>query len=255
MRSRSRARSSGSSSMPAVSWRTRTSAGWRTSWSTWPSTGPAPSPGRSSSRISRSIGMRFGPDVNAYTNFDETVYMLTVPTDAPGVLARGIDILEEWATGITFDSSADRAGAWRDPRGVENRSGRGEPDPESAVPDHSAVQPLSRPHADRNGGVLARLRPRRTSTLLHRLVSARPDVGDRRRRLRSRGDRGDDPGTLRADPSRCRSPAAAGIRGSGAPADLRDRHHRPGSDLFHRLAVPEEAADRLAGSERCSCSG
>src|SRR5690606_36385264 len=28
-----------------------------------------------------SIGMRFGPDVNAYTSFDETVYMLTLPTD------------------------------------------------------------------------------------------------------------------------------------------------------------------------------
>ncbi len=51
-----------------------------------------------------SIGMRFGPDVNAYTSFDETVYMLTVPTDASDVLARGIDILEEWATAITFDS-------------------------------------------------------------------------------------------------------------------------------------------------------
>ena len=28
------------------------------------------------------IGMRFGPDLNAYTGFDETVYMLTVPTDS-----------------------------------------------------------------------------------------------------------------------------------------------------------------------------
>ena len=27
-----------------------------------------------------SIGMRFGADLNAYTSFDETVYMLTVPT-------------------------------------------------------------------------------------------------------------------------------------------------------------------------------
>ena len=27
-----------------------------------------------------SIGSRFGPDVNAYTSFDETVYMLEVPT-------------------------------------------------------------------------------------------------------------------------------------------------------------------------------
>src|SRR5438874_13018102 len=30
-----------------------------------------------------SLGMRFGPDVNAYTSFDETVYELTVPTDKP----------------------------------------------------------------------------------------------------------------------------------------------------------------------------
>ena len=29
-----------------------------------------------------SIGMQFGPEVNAYTGFDETVYMLQVPTDS-----------------------------------------------------------------------------------------------------------------------------------------------------------------------------
>ena len=28
-----------------------------------------------------SIGMKFGPDLNAYTSFDETVYMLQVPVD------------------------------------------------------------------------------------------------------------------------------------------------------------------------------
>lgn len=50
-----------------------------------------------------SIGMRFGPDVNAYTSFDETVYLLQVPTDRAGSLERGIDILDDWAHGITFD--------------------------------------------------------------------------------------------------------------------------------------------------------
>ncbi|HEX6927052.1 MAG TPA: insulinase family protein [Longimicrobiaceae bacterium] len=50
------------------------------------------------------IGMRFGPDVNAYTSFDETVYLLTVPTDSAGVLDTGLQILEDWATGISFDS-------------------------------------------------------------------------------------------------------------------------------------------------------
>lgn len=51
-----------------------------------------------------SIGMRFGPDINAYTSFDETVYMLTLPTDSAGVLETGLQILEEWATSIAFDS-------------------------------------------------------------------------------------------------------------------------------------------------------
>jgi zinc protease len=44
-------------------------------------------------------GMRFGPDVNAYTSFDETVYMMTLPTDSARFLETGLDILEDWATG------------------------------------------------------------------------------------------------------------------------------------------------------------
>ncbi len=35
-----------------------------------------------------SIGARLGPHVNAYTGFDETVYMLDVPTDKPEVVNR-----------------------------------------------------------------------------------------------------------------------------------------------------------------------
>ena len=50
-----------------------------------------------------SLGMRFGPDINASTSFDETLYMLMVPTDRPGTLERGLDILEDWAGGIAFD--------------------------------------------------------------------------------------------------------------------------------------------------------
>jgi zinc protease len=50
-----------------------------------------------------SIGMRFGADLNAYTDFDETVYMLQVPTDSLRPLATAIQILEDWAHGVTFD--------------------------------------------------------------------------------------------------------------------------------------------------------
>ncbi|HYC52752.1 MAG TPA: insulinase family protein [Gemmatimonadaceae bacterium] len=51
------------------------------------------------------IGMRFGPDVNAYTSFDETVYMITVPTDSIALLRQGLRILGDWAQGVTFDST------------------------------------------------------------------------------------------------------------------------------------------------------
>jgi zinc protease len=52
-----------------------------------------------------SVGMRFGADLNAFTSFDETVYMLTVPTDSAGVLSTGIEILADWASGQTFDTT------------------------------------------------------------------------------------------------------------------------------------------------------
>ena len=51
-----------------------------------------------------SIGMRFGPDLNAYTSFDETVYMLQVPTDSAQVVTQAFRILEDWASGILFEA-------------------------------------------------------------------------------------------------------------------------------------------------------
>tara|TARA_R110002096_G_scaffold361075_3_gene554150 strand:+ start:44846 stop:47713 length:2868 start_codon:yes stop_codon:yes gene_type:complete len=50
-----------------------------------------------------SIGMSFGADVNAYTSFDETVYMLQVPTDSKETLTKGLDILHEWSHAISLD--------------------------------------------------------------------------------------------------------------------------------------------------------
>ncbi|MBX6333024.1 MAG: insulinase family protein, partial [Gemmatimonadaceae bacterium] len=65
-------------------------------------------------------GMSFGADLNARTTPDETVYMLTVPTDDPQVLAQGLTVLHDWASGgITIDSAevvAERGvvlGEWR----------------------------------------------------------------------------------------------------------------------------------------------
>ncbi len=50
-----------------------------------------------------SIGMKFGPDLNAYTSFDQTVYQLQVPTDDPKFVDKGFSILHEWAQDIAFD--------------------------------------------------------------------------------------------------------------------------------------------------------
>ncbi|HJU43781.1 MAG TPA: insulinase family protein [Vicinamibacterales bacterium] len=49
-----------------------------------------------------SIGARFGPHVNAYTAFDETVYMLEIPTDREGYLEKGMLVLHDFATGISL---------------------------------------------------------------------------------------------------------------------------------------------------------
>ena len=70
-----------------------------------------------------SLGMRFGADINAYTSFDETVYMLTVPTDKPEAMDRAFQVLEDWAHNVSFDAAEIEK-----ERGVvleEWRSGRG----------------------------------------------------------------------------------------------------------------------------------
>ena len=51
------------------------------------------------------VGMRFGADLNASTSFDETVYMLQVPTDSARVVRTALDILEDWAHAVTFDTA------------------------------------------------------------------------------------------------------------------------------------------------------
>jgi zinc protease len=53
-----------------------------------------------------SIGMEFGPDVNAYTTFDRTVYTIQVPTDDAETLMNGFQVLEDWAAHATLDPDA-----------------------------------------------------------------------------------------------------------------------------------------------------
>jgi len=72
-------------------------------------------------------GMDFGADINAFTSFDETVYMLQVPTDDAKLLATGYDVLEDWAGAVSFDpAEVDKERGvvveeWRLGRGANQR--------------------------------------------------------------------------------------------------------------------------------------
>src|SRR5215467_2323680 len=49
------------------------------------------------------VGARLGPHVNASTSFDETIYMLELPTDQAEVVSKGLTALADFAGGLTFD--------------------------------------------------------------------------------------------------------------------------------------------------------
>jgi len=50
-------------------------------------------------------GVKFGADLNAYTSFDETVYILPIPTEDSAMLEKGFTILEDWAFNNLFDKN------------------------------------------------------------------------------------------------------------------------------------------------------
>jgi len=49
------------------------------------------------------MGVRFGSEINAYTGFDETVYMMKIPSDKEEWIDRGFQVLEDWAHQVSFD--------------------------------------------------------------------------------------------------------------------------------------------------------
>ncbi len=74
-----------------------------------------------------SIGMRFGADLNAYTSFDETVYMLELPMDNEDVVTNGMQVLVDWASAVSFDNEEiDKERGvimeeWRSRKGASSR--------------------------------------------------------------------------------------------------------------------------------------
>lgn len=77
-----------------------------------------------------SSGTRFGPDLNAYTSFDETVYMLQIPTDKPEMIDKGLQVLEDWANEVSFDKEEVEkergvvVEEWRLGQGADDRMSR-----------------------------------------------------------------------------------------------------------------------------------
>lgn len=52
----------------------------------------------------QSIGLKFGADLNAYTSFNETVYILPVPTDQRENVEKAFLVLQDWASGLLFQA-------------------------------------------------------------------------------------------------------------------------------------------------------
>lgn len=51
----------------------------------------------------QSVGVKFGAHLNAYTGFDETVYILPIPTDKEEIIDKSLLILEDWAFNVAFE--------------------------------------------------------------------------------------------------------------------------------------------------------
>jgi len=74
-----------------------------------------------------SIGMRYGPDINASTSLDETIYKLDIPTDNEEAVTKAFRILSEWAYLVSFkDEDVEKERAiiieeWRERSGAGMR--------------------------------------------------------------------------------------------------------------------------------------
>lgn len=75
----------------------------------------------------QSIGVQFGADLNAHTSFDETLYILPIPTDKPGNLEKGFQVLGDWAHNANLaeeDIDAERGVVLEESRGSKGAQDR-----------------------------------------------------------------------------------------------------------------------------------
>jgi zinc protease len=85
-------------------------------------------PGNELIPVLENFGAVFGPDINAYTSFGETVYQLEVPARSDDSLQLALDVLHQWATAATIapDAVIAERGVVRDEfrRSIETVDGR-----------------------------------------------------------------------------------------------------------------------------------
>ena len=63
-------------------------------------------PGNEMTRTLQGIGVLIGPDLNAYTSYDETVYSLELTAINDAVVDTGFSVLAEWASAATMEQEA-----------------------------------------------------------------------------------------------------------------------------------------------------
>ena len=122
-----------------------------------------------------SIGVRFGADLNASTSFDETIYILPVPTDSAGILDKSFQFLSDIATGITFDSAqvvGERGVVLEEWRG---NLGAGERIFDKELPIFSGGLTLRRTYSDWTAHRYRIGKPCSAPSLLEKMVSPRLD--------------------------------------------------------------------------------
>ena len=195
-----------------------------------------------------SIGARLGPHVNAYTSFDETVYMLELPTDKPEIVANGLTALADFAGGLTLDpAEVDKE------RGVVIEEWRGGLGAGSRIRDKQIpVLYLSSRYAQRlpiGKPDVIRTAPARGCAPLRHLVSPRADGGHRGRRHRHAADRERDQEHLRSAEGARAGRQAARWQGADSPPAVGQHGDRPRGHAVER-ADRAQAAEGNPGARR-----
>ena len=173
-------------------------------------------PGQGINEFLGSLGLSIGADANAATSFDETQYTLRVPTDVPGALDTRADdprrlggrrdVRPGRASSASAPSSSPSGGCTWAPTSARRTRSVASSSQGRAT---RTASPIGTPEIDR-----AR-HARAADAVLPRLVSARPDGGDRRRRRRSQRSRADDRAAFHATHEPVAGTAAARVRRAG----------------------------------------